>query len=142
MKEESGRNGGRLKRLEKGDAGNEGAGRPLGSKSFKTLLEDALEKTTKTKSGETLSLKTASAIQLVAILISPETDDNTKLKAFQIIRDTIGEAPILKTENLNTNLNTESQILTAEQIAGIDALLEGNQKQDNDKPVPGKQKGK
>ena len=142
MKEEAGRNGGRLKRLEKGDPANEGAGRPVGSKSFKTLLEEALEKTTKTKSGETLSLKTASAIQLVAILISPETDDNTKLKAFQIIRDTIGEAPILKTENLNTNLNTESQILTAEQIAGIDALLEGNQKQDNDKPVPGKQKGK
>lgn len=141
MKKETGRNGGQLKRLEKGDAGNEGAGRPLGSKSFKTLLEDALEKTTKTKSGETLSLKTASAIQLVAILISPETDDNTKLKAFQIIRDTIGEAPILKTENLNTNLNMEGETLTPEMIDEFEAFMSAKSKSDNgSSPIPGKQK--
>lgn len=50
--------------------------------------------------------------------------------------------PLQRTENTNKNINTESQILTAEQIASIDALLEGNQKRDNDKPIPGKQKGK
>ena len=93
-----GRNGGRIKRREKGDPGEKGAGRPLGSKSFKTLLEEALSKTTKGKDGQPIELKQASALQLVGILLSSETDDNTKLKAFQIIRDTIGEAPATKAE--------------------------------------------
>lgn len=87
-----------MKRREKGDPPEPGAGRPPGSKSFKTLLEEALAKTTNGKNGEKIDLKTASAMQLVGILLSSETDDNTKLKAFQVIRDTIGENPINKTE--------------------------------------------
>ena len=98
MKDVKGRNGGTIKRAEKGDPGLPGAGRPPGSKSFKTLLEEALAKTTKGKDGQPIELKKASALQLVGILVSPETDDNTKLKAFQIIRDTIGEAPATKSE--------------------------------------------
>jgi hypothetical protein len=93
-----GRNGGKIKRREKGDPPEPGAGRPPGSKSFKTLLSEALEKTTKDKDGKEVPLKQVSAIQLIGILLSKETDDNTKLKAFQIIRDTLGEAPATKNE--------------------------------------------
>lgn len=88
-----------MKRREKGDPPEPGAGRPRGSKSFKTLLEDALSKTTKDKNGQPIELKQASAMQIVGILLSSETDDNTKLKAFQIIRDTLGESPVTKTEH-------------------------------------------
>lgn len=94
-----GRNGGKIKRRQKGDPAEPGAGRPPGSKSFKTLLEDALAQTTKGKDGQPIELKRASALQLVGILLSSETDDNTKLKAFQLIRDTIGEAPATKISN-------------------------------------------
>lgn len=37
-------------------------------------------------------------MQMLGILLSSETDDNTKLKAFQIIRDTLGENPVNKAE--------------------------------------------
>lgn len=98
MKEIKGRNGGTLKQSEKGDPGQPGAGRPPGSRSFKTLLEEALDKTTNGKDGKKITLKEASAIQMLGILLSSETDDNTKLKAFQIIRDTLGENPVNKAE--------------------------------------------
>lgn len=87
-----------MKRKEKGDPPEPGAGRPPGSKSYKTLLEDALARTTNGKNGEKITLKDASAMQIIGILLSAETDDNTKLKAFQIIRDTLGESPIAKAE--------------------------------------------
>lgn len=98
MKEIKGRNGGTLKQSEKGDPGQPGAGRPPGSRSFKTLLEEALDKTTNGKDGKKITLKEASAMQMLGILLSSETDDNTKLKAFQIIRDTLGENPVNKAE--------------------------------------------
>lgn len=98
MKERPGRNGGRLKQSEKGDPGQPGAGRPPGSRSFKTLLQEALDRTTNGKDGKKITLKEASAMQLVGILLSSETDDQTRLKAFQIIRDTLGESPVQKTE--------------------------------------------
>lgn len=98
MKEIKGRNGGTLKQSEKGDPAQPGAGRPKGSRSYKTLLEEALEKTTNGKDGKKITLKEASAMQMLGILLSSETDDNTKLKAFQIIRDTLGESPVLKSE--------------------------------------------
>lgn len=87
-----------MKRRQKGDPAEPGAGRPRGSKSFKTLLSESLEKTTKDKDGKQVSFKELSAIQLVAMLLSKETDDNTKLKAFQIISAQIGEAPATKSE--------------------------------------------
>lgn len=87
-----------MKRRQKGDPPEPGAGRPPGSKSFKTLLAEALEKTTKDKDGKEVPLKQVSAIQLIGILLSKETDDNTKLKAFALIRDTLGEAPVNKSE--------------------------------------------
>lgn len=96
--ERKGGKGGIIRPQQKGDPALPGAGRPRGSKSFKTLLEEALAKTTKGKDGQPIELKQASALQLVSILLSSETDDNTKLKAFQIIRDTLGEAPATKTE--------------------------------------------
>lgn len=43
-------------------------------------------------------MKQLTAIQIIGILLSKETDDNTKLKAFQIIRDTLGEVPATKNE--------------------------------------------
>lgn len=98
MKEIKGRNGGTLKQSEKGDPAQPGAGRPPGSRSYKTLLQEALERTTNGKDGKKITLKEASAMQLVGILLSGETDDNTKLKAFQMIRDTLGESPVQKTE--------------------------------------------
>jgi hypothetical protein len=88
-----------MKRREKGDPPEAGAGRPKGSKSFKTLLAEALDKTTKNKDGKDVPLKELSALQLIGILLSKDTDDNTKLKAFTIIRDTLGEAPATKTEH-------------------------------------------
>lgn len=87
-----------MKRRQKGDPPEPGAGRPPGSKSFKTLLAEALEKTTKDKDGKDVPLKQLGALQIVAILLSKETDDNTKLKAFAVIRDTMGEAPATKNE--------------------------------------------
>ena len=99
MKDVPGRNGGTIKRMEKGDPPLPGAGRPEGARSYKTLLDEALARTTNTNDGRKIEIKEASAIQLIAILLSPETDDNTKLKAFQIIRDTIGESPINKMEH-------------------------------------------
>ena len=98
MKDVPGRNGGTIKRREKGDPPTPGSGRPVGSRSFKTLLQEALARTTKDTDGNVVELKEAGALQIVAILLSKETDDNTKLKAFQIIRDTLGEAPPTKNE--------------------------------------------
>lgn len=93
-----GRNGGILKSQQKGDPALPGAGRPLGAKTFRRLLEEALERTMKDKEGKEISLKEASALQMVAMLLSPDTEDNTKLRVFQLVRDTIGEAPIEKSE--------------------------------------------
>lgn len=103
MKQVKGRNGGTLKAQEKGDPGLPGAGRPPGSKSFKTLLEEALEKVTTNKDGIDIPIKEESVLQLVAMVISEKTDSNTKLKAFQLIRDTIGEAPVTKNEHSGPN---------------------------------------
>ena len=97
-KQVPGKNGGTIKRREKGDPPEKGAGRPPGSKSFKTLLNEALERTTKTKKGNEIQIKELSVAQVIAILISPQTDDNTKIKVFQMVRDTIGEAPAAKSE--------------------------------------------
>jgi hypothetical protein len=93
-----GRNGGKIKRREKGDPPEPGSGRPKGSKSFKTLFAEALERTTKDKDGKEIPLKELSALQIVGILLSRETDDNTKLKAFSLIQATLGEAPATKNE--------------------------------------------
>lgn len=50
------------------------------------------------KEGNIITIKELAAIDLVSMLISTEIDDNTKLRAFQIVRDTIGEAPPTKSE--------------------------------------------
>jgi hypothetical protein len=57
-----------------------------------------LERTTKDKDGKEIPLKELSALQIVGILLSRETDDNTKLKAFSLIQATLGEAPATKNE--------------------------------------------
>lgn len=93
-----GKNGGRLKVIEKGDKPNDGAGRPKGAKSFKKLLKIALNKMQKTKEGGEISLKEASVLQLVSMYFSKETDDNTKLRIWQTMRDTLDEAPVNKQE--------------------------------------------
>lgn len=92
---------------EKGDPAFPGAGRPPGSKSYKTLLAEALAKTTKGKDGQVRDMKELSALQMVGIMLSTETDDNTKLKAFQIIRDTLGESPA---QNIDMNLKGDLQV--------------------------------
>lgn len=94
-----GKNGGRIKRRQKGDPAEPGSGRPKGAKSFKTLLAEALEKTIQDEDGKPIKLKELSAIQMVSLLLSSETEDNTKLKAFQVIRDTLGESPTEKHEH-------------------------------------------
>jgi len=92
-----GRNGGKIRHSEKGEK-TPGAGRPPGSKSFKSLLKKALKQVVQDDEGKPVAIKELAAIDLVAMLISTEIDDNTKPRAFQIIRDTIGEAPATKTE--------------------------------------------
>lgn len=118
-----GRNGGKINRPQKGDPANPGAGRPKGSKSFKTLFAEALEQTTKDKSGKEVPLKQLTAIQIIGIMLSKETDDNTKLKAFQIIRDTLGEAPATKNEVSGPDGTPLFAISKAKQ-EDIDALLD------------------
>lgn len=94
----AGKNGGKIKVMEKGDPPNVGAGRPKGARSFKKLLRDALNKKTKAKTGEMLTIKEASVLKLVSMYFSDETDDNAKIRIFALIRDTIGETPIVKKE--------------------------------------------
>ena len=100
MKEVRGRNGGKLLVREKGDPAPEGAGRPKGSKSFSTLLANALDKAVgkDEATGNEISAKEAAVYRLIKMLLSDQTDDNTTLKAFALIRDTIGEAPVEKKE--------------------------------------------
>ncbi len=88
-----------MKRRQKGDPPEPGAGRPPGSRSFKALLNEAMEQIEKGEDGKPIPLKKKAAVQILAILLSKETDDQTKLKAFALIRDTIGEAPTNKNEH-------------------------------------------
>ena len=88
-----------MKRRQKGDPPEPGAGRPPGSRSFKKILEEALERETNAKDGTKTTLKDAAALKVLAVLLGADTDDNTRLRAFQIIQDALGEGPSQKIEH-------------------------------------------
>lgn len=64
-------------------------------KAFKELLEMLLEEEVKDTNGNSTGLtrKEALAITVIQIGLSKKAKDKDKLKAFRLIRDTIGEAP-------------------------------------------------
>lgn len=114
--------------MEKGDPPNAGGGRPLGSRSFKTLLQEALAQTKKDKNGKPVELKQATAMQIIAIALSKDTDDNTKLKAFQIIRDTIGEQPETRQPlhiTATLKIETPAEPMTPERAAAALKIIRG-----------------
>lgn len=120
-----GRNGGKIKVMEKGDPANVGAGRPKGSRSFKTIMEEFLEKKVKGKDGSEMTYKEAAALRMISLMIKPDSDDNTAIRAFEKVRDTIGEAP--ETKNINESIHkigsVDVEMITPEMLQKIKTIV-------------------
>lgn len=98
MKEIKGRNGGVLKSAEKGEQIPGGGGKK-GAKSFKRLFKNLLnDEITDEKTGIKMTRKQAAALKMLAIVFSKDSGDADRIRAFQTIRDTIGEKPTDKQE--------------------------------------------
>ena len=113
--------GGRITPQQKGDKALPGAGRPIGSKSFKKILKAWLSME-REEEGVKMTNKEASVVRLLKMYFDDKTNPETKIKALAFIRDTIGEKPKEKIEATGANGGALFPVLTSitvEQI-GID----------------------
>lgn len=91
--ERQGRNGGTLKSRQKGDSALPGAGRPKGSKSWKTTLNKYLEeKISDEELGETVEYRDAIAFKLIKDALTAADPNVRRLAASLIMDRTEGKA--------------------------------------------------
>jgi len=63
-------------------------------RAFRELIEDMLDETGGTVNGQLATKKDLVVARAIKMLTSTDTRDQDFLKAFEIIRDTIGEKPV------------------------------------------------
>lgn len=98
MKKIPGGKGGTITPMEKGQQVPGGGGKK-GAKSFKRLFKNLLnDEITDEKTGIKMTRKQAAALKMLAIVFSKDSGDADRIRAFQTIRDTIGEKPTDKQE--------------------------------------------
>lgn len=99
MKKITGKNGGELTITEKGEqvpgGGKPGPKKPSFKRIFKKMMKDF---TIDEETGNKLTQKELAALKILGIAIGKTSSDEARMKAFQIIRDTIGEKPTDKQE--------------------------------------------
>lgn len=98
MKKIPGGKGGTITPMEKGQQIPGGGGKK-GAKSFKRLFKNLLkDEITDAQTGIKMTRKQAAALKMLAIVFSKDSGDADRIRAFQTIRDTIGEKPTDKQE--------------------------------------------
>lgn len=73
-------------------------------KEFRELFEKMLSEDGGVLNGEKVSRKDMVTAKAIQVLLSEKTTDRDFLKAFEIVRDTIGEKPVDQVEQLNTDI--------------------------------------
>lgn len=73
-------------------------------KLFREMLESILSEEGGVLNGEKVTRKQMVSAKAVQMLLNPKTADKDFLKAFEIVRDTIGEKPVEQVEQLNTDI--------------------------------------
>lgn len=103
MKKIPGGKGGTITPMEKGQQIPGGGGKK-GAKSFKRLFKNLLsEDITDEKTGIKMTRKQAAALKMLGIVFSKDSNDADRIRAFQVVRDTMGEKPTEKQEITGKN---------------------------------------
>jgi hypothetical protein len=129
MKEVKGRNGGTIKRSEKGDPAPPGAGRPVGSISFKKLANQILDGKISREDAEgkkmLLTRKEAMVLGMIEDALNDE-DPNTRLKAGFGIWDRLEK----EATDVNVNMVKDGGEMDAARFAALKALAEQKENED------------
>lgn len=89
-------------------------------KAFKEWMDSVLNEDTE-YNGEIISNKHLIAIKAVNLLLKEDLDAREFARLFEIVRDTIGEKPVERVEQLNIDAEYEQSVAYVKRLMGDDA---------------------